>query len=298
MDWNIFYSTISQTAGAIVGIFSAFLITKKVANQSEFNIDEDTMSQFIEISQYLVEECKNRKFDLYNKIIEDNEIKKIVKDYDKTNQILSPEEYYNKFNFSQFQPRSELLIIIKRKIEEIQERAQKQSFEKPTITLPLNSTELYSGEIEIAKLARNERELIDNLSLRIKHQINLNNNILIKLRNNNQSSKLITVSILVVLLLFFIGVIYPLSFLPLNLNQNITLSFKAFFDNLFSLKGVILLIISLTFSSLMLIFLYVNFTLKYNEKYIYKLKKYTKIENYSTYFKTYIENCNNQNNSL
>ncbi|MDV3002856.1 MAG: hypothetical protein N5P05_004511 (plasmid) [Chroococcopsis gigantea SAG 12.99] len=168
---------------------------------------------------------------------------------------MSPEEYYNKFNFSQFQPRSELLIIIKRKIEEIQERAQKQSFEKPTITLPLNSTELYSGEIEIAKLARNERELIDNLSLRIKHQINLNNNILIKLRNNNQSSKLITVSILVVLLLFFIGVIYPLSFfLPLNLNQNITLSFKAFFDNLFSLKGVILLIISLTFSSLMLYF--------------------------------------------
>ncbi|MDV3002855.1 MAG: hypothetical protein N5P05_004510 (plasmid) [Chroococcopsis gigantea SAG 12.99] len=76
MDWNIFYSTISQTAGAIVGIFSAFLITKKVANQSEFNIDEDTMSRFIESSQYLVEECKNRKFDLYNKIIEDNEIKK------------------------------------------------------------------------------------------------------------------------------------------------------------------------------------------------------------------------------
>lgn len=36
MDWNYFYSSLALSVAALVGIFSAFIITKVISNQSEF----------------------------------------------------------------------------------------------------------------------------------------------------------------------------------------------------------------------------------------------------------------------
>jgi len=46
----------------------------------------------------------------------------------------------------------------------------------------------------------------------------------------------------------------------------------------------------------MLVFLYVNLTLKYDKNKINELKNYSKLENYSPYIKNYTENANNLNN--
>lgn len=37
MDWNWFFSSLAQSVAALVGVFSAFVITKIVNNQSEFS---------------------------------------------------------------------------------------------------------------------------------------------------------------------------------------------------------------------------------------------------------------------
>jgi flagellar biosynthesis protein FlhB len=98
---------------------------------------------------------------------------------------------------------------------------------------------------------------------------------------------LISISIIAVILLFFAGVIYPLSFVPLDPNLEISLSFSAFWDTLFSLKGLLLTLISLIFCGLMVVFIYINYKLKHKNEILDELQKYSYIGNYSIYFKNY-----------
>ncbi|MBN1151339.1 hypothetical protein JXA84_08990, partial [candidate division WOR-3 bacterium] len=107
------------------------------------------------------------------------------------------------------------------------------------------------------------------------------------IRNNPESSTLITVSILLSVILFFAGVIYPLSFLPLNVDSKITLSFYAFFPLLFSLKGIILAIISVIYTGIMVYFRIENRRLKYKDEKILSFSEFLKVETYSKYFKYY-----------
>ena len=62
---------------------------------------------------------------------------------------------------------------------------------------------------------------------------------------------LINLSIIGAVLLFLLGVIYPLSFLPVSSGLPIRYSIRAFFPVLFSLKGFLLSSISIIFSRLL-----------------------------------------------
>ncbi len=121
VDWNIFYSTVSQTSGAIVGIFAAFLITKIVANQSEYYRNNEKASDFISKSRALEHETKIRYFQWYNKHTANCELSEIDDLYQDTGEILSAQEYYEKLNFSPFQPKEEALALIQNKVDEIWE---------------------------------------------------------------------------------------------------------------------------------------------------------------------------------
>jgi hypothetical protein len=92
------------------------------------------------------------------------------------------------------------------------------------------------------------------------------------------------------MLLFFVGVIYPLSFLPYTLGSEINLSFSAFLDALFSIKGGLLLSTSLIFLVVMAIFLMVNLRLKYGEEHLEALEYYSQYTSYSPYLKNAEEN--------
>jgi len=241
MDWNIFFSTISQTSGAIVGIFSAFLITKVVANQSDFNINKEKIILFLEESKFLKDECLVRKFEWYNNIIAKLQIEDIDEYYINNRRILSVDEYYKHCTFSPFESRAETLNIIQTKIDELYKK-EKSINSRSKLLADKHPIKINS---ELIKSKNDEKERIDNLFIRIKYQVNLNNNFLNQINENNQSSFLITLSIIATLLLFFTGVIYPLSFLPLDPKQKIILSLNAFFEILISFKGFFLLVISI-----------------------------------------------------
>lgn len=136
----------------------------------------------------------------------------------------------------------------------------------------------------------NEKELIDNVSLEIKRHVRLLTNFLSEVRGNPESSTIINISIIFILILFYAGVIYPLSFLPLSIGAHFNLSILAFVDILFSLKGIMLSIICLIFNLIMIMFLVINIKLKYKEEHIEELEKYSFCENYSPYLKNMINN--------
>ena len=141
----------------------------------------------------------------------------------------------------------------------------------------------------LIKMIQEERERIDNLLVRITYQASLNDHLLADLRENPESSQLVSVSIIATLLLFFSGVIYPLSFLPLKPNKEISLSVGAFFDILFSFKGAFLVVLSVIFGSLLVKFFFVNINLRHDKRKMEQLNFFASVENYSLYFKNYYD---------
>lgn len=292
MDWNVFFSTISQTSGAIVGIFSAFLITKIVSNQAEFAQDQNDTSRFIFKSEALCDEAKSRYFKWYNERIRDRELDDIDEAFHENDELLTPNEYIETFRFSPFDVKSDLVSVLENKISEFEkERAEQAKYEScsfGTAILMPKSMHVRSLSNFVADTT-SEREAIDDLLVKTIHHIKTNKAHLSKLNVGADSSSLINFSIVAVLLLFFAGVIYPLSFLPLSVGSEIKLSLSAFWGILFSLKGAMLSLISIIFSGLMLVFLRANIRLRHSQESIEKLQKYSQLENYSNYYKNYVE---------
>lgn len=127
MDWNVFFSTVSQTSGAIVGIFSAFLITKIISNQSDFSRMKERVSLLVNKSKALGLEANSRYFNWYNRRTREREMDKLKDMFDESNEFLSSEEYYERLDFSPFELRSDVLVHIHNAIEARKEENKKKT---------------------------------------------------------------------------------------------------------------------------------------------------------------------------
>jgi hypothetical protein len=120
MDWNWFFSSLSQSTAAIVGLFGAFIFTKIINNEQKFNENNDKIRDMIDNSNNLIRQLSNRRFKWYNlRINEDalDDMKKSFKE-DNVNLDLKSEELYEKFNFSPFDKKEDVLKLIEEKILE------------------------------------------------------------------------------------------------------------------------------------------------------------------------------------
>lgn len=296
MDWNVFFSTISQTSGAIVGIFSAFLITKIISNQSDFSkLKTEAIHHLID-SETAESETRTRYFDWYNKTKRNEAIENIEYEVLRARKTPHITECISKYKFSPFDDLDEITISIENKLSELSKKLDAERKEKESMSSILGRT--YSPILmpplpRIANLSNDvgeERELIDQLIIKIERQAKKNEMLSAELKGGADSVNLVTCSIVTVLILFLIGVIYPLSFLPLEQGKVISLSLSAFWVILFSLKGFMLLLISVIFSALMVVFLVINLRLKHSTDVIGKIIHYSDIANYSPYLSNYIKN--------
>ena len=137
-----------------------------------------------------------------------------------------------------------------------------------------------------------ERELIDKTLGDVKHHIRMAQNMINEISGNPECSGLITKMLMFVGFLFFFGVIYPLSFLPVNIGKEINLSFDFYviISNLFSMKGFFLILLSIVFYSILITFFLLNIKLKYSNELISELMECEKLSSYSEYFVIMEEN--------
>lgn len=135
-----------------------------------------------------------------------------------------------------------------------------------------------------------EFELID--ALKVKILANINDIVYVheEIVKEKYGKNLITISIIASSLLFVLGVIYPLSFIPKVIGEDINITFRAFFDVLFSIKGFFLSLLAFVFLSLMLAFLYINVTLRFDSEVISELEGYMNISAYSECFENEYKN--------
>jgi hypothetical protein len=303
VDWNVFFSTISQTSGAIVGIFAAFLITKIVSNQTEFSKIKNIATQHLIDSETTESKVKARNFDWYNRKKIESAMEQIEYNVLSSRKVPYLDECMSKYEFSPFDDFDKVRSIIGNKLTSLSEKLdaeqKKQNFLKSShgvgVAIAQSSIRPMPpiANIAIIHKSAEERELIDQLIINIERQAKKNEALNAEMQEGVDSVNLVTFSIIAVLILFFAGVIYPLSFLPWDQKKEVTLSLSAFWNVLFSLQGFMLTLISVIFSTLMFVFLYINNKLKHSNKVIERIAYYSDVSNYSSYLSNYIKNKKN-----
>jgi len=66
MDWNWFFSSLSQSAAAIVGIFGAFIITKIFSNQTLFLAKKSKLRDLLVQAQRISDNANSFNVGWYN----------------------------------------------------------------------------------------------------------------------------------------------------------------------------------------------------------------------------------------
>jgi len=304
IDWNWFFSSLAQSVAALVGIFAAFIITKIVNNQAEFQRKSSRLRELLSVTAKYRDALLDRSFDWYCERRLEYALERIewVEPKEDFN---TAEEYYYEFNFPQFLPRSEVLKQIEDKIaqEKAKRNAPSRARDPYSFIAPPYDPDFRRFQIQqedrIRESVNDEGERIRSLILEIRQHIRLVRLHLVELEGNPESSVLINWSIIGAVLLFLVGVIYPLSFLPVNVNQPITYSFGAFFSILLSFKGLLLGSISIIFLAIVITFWYVNLSLRYKPREMEELRRAERIEDYSEYLRIMRANQpDNRNGSI
>ena len=78
-DWNWFFSSVAQSAAAIVGIFGAFIVTKILANQSAYAEKSRRIQELITLGEKLVDATNRLSFEWYHKHDSAREIEDLEK---------------------------------------------------------------------------------------------------------------------------------------------------------------------------------------------------------------------------
>lgn len=277
MDWNWFFSSVAQSAAAIVAIFGGFIVTKIINNQTEFQRKYGEVKECIRSCLRLVDQGETVGFPFVTNLSRQDGLHSIEMRIYKDNPVLDAEDYYRTTDFSLYVDRKEIINAINELIENFHKNPNK----------PLTRVRVMNGEAAATKFytdKRNAEESINKYIIDVNSQSLLARTLATEITINPYSSVLVAMVIIGIIFLFYAGVIYPLSFMPMSLNQEPSLSLSAFWDVLFSLRGLMISLISAIFTLIMLAFLVLNQKLKFNDEDIKKLNHYSDPSKYSIYF--------------
>ncbi len=298
-DWNWFFSSLAQSAAAIVGVFGAFIITKVLSNQTTYAQKLHRIRELVTGAESIQDRADGRDFDWFNNQT-DEEAYNEIDDLLDAGETEDAETIYNRLNFSPFSPRPAVIRQIETRFSTRRQRLEREAAEKlrkqQRARNPFSLDHLHIPEIPLMTPQRVwsvlEREQADIMRILsdAKHQARLIRDMIDSTRGDPESSPLITRSLILVALLFYAGVIYPLSLMPTAGAPVIELSWEALLGALLSLKGALLTAVSIIFTAALAMFLRMNMTLVYPTTALRELTEYSDISAYSEYFKIYLAN--------
>lgn len=112
-DWNWFFSSVAQSAAAIVGIFGAFIVTKILANQSAFAEKSRRIQELITLGEKIADATSRLSFDWYHRHDSASEIENLERLLEKDDKE-SPETLYEKLRFSPYIAKADAIETIAR----------------------------------------------------------------------------------------------------------------------------------------------------------------------------------------
>jgi len=277
VDWNWFYSAVAQSTAAIVAIFGGFVATQIISNRTKFQERCGEIKDCIRTCLRITQEGETAGFPFIIANSRQGGLHSVEMRIYKDEPVNNTEHYYRTGNFSVFDDRQ----LILQKINELIEN------HKNNPNNPLTRIGVLSGEGAATRHHNDKKEAedsINNFIISVNTQSALARTLAAEVENNPYSSRMVTAAIVGIIVLFFVGVIYPLSFMPSDGEPN--LSIPAFWDILFSLRGALLSVISIIFTSIMLVFLLINVRLKFSQEDIAELNHYSMPTRYSAYLES------------
>ena len=275
MDYNWFFSSISQCAAAIAGFFGAFIITKIISRDSEYSV----LIRRISIIKADIEKQKadlnNCNFKQYNntiraKIFKSPKFKLFIEKITNNNDEGKLNSIIYSFKFSPFENLEQLKNQIKKRLE-------KKIIIKKQKT---NVIETNNDSFDDLNSIKEEITTTEYLIGTIK-------SLLSEIESFPKDRNTISISLFATLLIFLIGIIYPLHFLPQTNTFSICLDIsclKEYFNNSFnSFQFALLLIFTVIFLFLIGLFYKKNKSHVFNEKDIEHLNTFIVLENYSVF---------------
>jgi len=305
-DWNWFFSSVAQSAAAIVGIFGAFIITKILANQSAFAEKSRRIRELITLGERIVDASTRLPFVWYHKYDCADEIESLAKILE-NEPDQTPEALYEQLRFSPYIARDEATETIRRAksnreyrlVEERKERARETAMARSAglgaaflrQSTALLGPSFISQNLHLRPQLTKVRDEIDGLYTDAKHHAKVVGDFHALVTPQPESSTLITSSLILILTLFFVGVIYPLSFMPLPTDWKPAISFSEIPEFIFSIRGLLLILVSALFTAMLAIFFAINIKLKYSERTLQDLAAYKTLAKYSQFFANREENA-------
>jgi len=321
-DWNWFFSTLSQSTAAIVGIIGAFIIAKIFANQASFSEKNNRLKTLVVESQKILDNINTIDFDWYNRETNSaaygsaaREIAKYEHEdsSDFTDEMLFG--IYEEANFSRFSERGPIFDKLREEVnnvcqQNLEKRLRKEAVDRAReesnsgqltgltqlnalmrASIPLFDFNKRQTVLDVAGLntpwipLQKERDLITVCHLEAKHHARVVSDFLESVRGNPESPPQITWSLLLVGLIFIAGVIYPLTFMPAVSIPTFTSSLAELGNAFLSVKGALLSLLAASISFVFIMFTHTNISMKYEVEQIRELERLTDVNNYSAYFR-------------
>ncbi|WP_223544581.1 hypothetical protein [Pseudomonas sp. A-B-19] len=321
LDWNWFFSTLSQSTAAIVGIVGAFIIAKIFSNQSVFSEKNNKMNTLIIESQKLLDKIGTINFAWYIRECNDaayrtaaNDIASIKDEDELEHNDATLLEIYEAANFSEFSEKGPILdklreevahhcsYLLEKRLREERRQEDQERRAKGELDGLSGLTALFGGfaphlntrtsMLNFSDIATSpwvamnkERDLITECFLEVKHHARVVGDFVESVKDNPESPPQITWSLAFVALIFLAGVIYPLTFMPSGTPPTHALSFAELVYAFLSVKGALLSLLSLAFMFIISMFMFTNHSMKYKASKVSQLETLSDANNYSDYFK-------------
>jgi hypothetical protein len=321
-DWNWFFSTLSQSTAAIVGIIGAFIIAKIFANQASFSEKNNRMKTLVVESQKILDNIDTINFDWYNRESNSAAYSSVAREIAKyehedsshfTDEMLF--DIYEQANFSRFSERGPILDKLREEVNNVCQQNLEKRIRKEAVNrareesnsgqltglaqlnalmranIPLFDIDTRRTALDVAGLStpwiplQKKRDLITACHLEAKHHARVVSDFLESVKGNPESPPQITWSLLLVGLIFLAGVIYPLTFMPAVSLPTFTFSWAELGNAFLSVKGALLSLLAASFSFVFLMFTHTNISMKYAAEQIRELERLADVNNYSAYFR-------------
>lgn len=286
MNWNIFFVTIAQVSATIVAIWGAFIISKTLNNESAYKRKKAEISSVWNIS-HVLRMKSNMKFKEYNYSKRYDSLIKLKKELSELKK-LSADDLYLRLDFSWYDNRHDVLKWLRQIISQDEQEYTKRIEEE---LKNLNNFDYNANQQEHLGVG------LQSQYIKVYDNSNKVYFLFKSVENNPESSKIISVSIIILSLMFCLGVIIPMSLIQISTDNNYAIeklgslfTFSSFYKNLFSLKGLIILLITSPFYMLLIYFFCYNLRLKYKPASIEILKEYIEMGAYNIHFKNFDDN--------
>lgn len=286
-DWNWFFSSLAQSAAAIVGLFGAFLVARVLSNEAAYTQKKTRLTELLARSERLVDDADSRYFEWYNDRMSDEAVDSIRwmwRQHDRLDK--TPQQIYDVLSFSEFLPEAEALALIQSTLDTLlAEREAREAKKRAQMGISfgdLDYESLVPGDNGVLQnRLHTERTAISELERNVRQNQREIRELIEAVEAGPKPSRHINAALVATGLLFYVGVIYPLSFLPSASAP--ALSVSAFLPLLFSLKGALLAATSLIFTVLLLLFVWVNSRMKFGKSDVAALEPYLDVATYSPY---------------